>query len=399
MVHLIGVHHGMESDNILTGRTESQVFPSDGLKAYLSQFPRGTRVGLETFSDYDWKEVKADLREQCQGKRDILLDETSGRHYTVEYSEIHKRYWEILAQACGGLGLEPVPFENNEVAFRWNKATLNAAVLDALIHRRVLFKKDGENDEAYHRKLCKCNNARYRAELNIREIHEIERDNKMLENITNAGVQVVITGQGHSNFWWRNREDIAKRFGVPFESYCTDLITPTPWGVYRMIFTNNADCDSGFVFQKEALLRSLRVVETGRVVEDKDPSYVGVWDWVEPMKSYFEVFPGSENSGVIQDCLGTANFGGVIDGNGADFVKRYGCYSLPGVLTGDIHFCAFRDGDEFYGRFHAEKFGSIFCMKKGSKANPTEMAVRLAEKFRTQKERFKQFNFGGAWRD
>ncbi|MBU0760700.1 MAG: hypothetical protein KJ600_00815 [Nanoarchaeota archaeon] len=392
MVHLVGVHHGMHVQSLGFRTSNHPTTSSRGFQLTLLRLPKGTRVGIEALQPEDWEEVKEDLEEIAWDNYEALSGE-AGIDYRPSYSDEPNQYWEDLASMCQRISLKPVFLEDKATWLRYNRAVIRAQLLAARIHKRILFHPKGESESDYHRKLCRCNEAQHKAELRARKIHEIDRDNKLLEAMAREGVPIAAVGLGHSDFWFGDQEGTLERKGIKLDAYSTDLMTHEQEGHPEMTFTQNATCNPELTFEREGLERALRLMDTGRIVHGRTPDYVGVWDWVFPSKGYFEVFVGETDgdnvSGQIHDCLGVASFSGRITPQEADFTKRYSALALPQAAIGDVRFTAKRVGDDFYGRFRLDGGCSFFYMTKSPQEKPLDLAVRLERAWETDREYLK----------
>jgi len=391
MAHLIGVHH--EGHNLMFGVIPMGNFPlepSADFLRHLATFPKGTRVGIESLSEPDFSEVKEDLSRLNWKHYNTL---SKGDRGLPAYSPHTEDYWNALADYCLSAGLDPVFLEDKSMWFRFNMALVRQARVDARIHEDILFVKPGESDRDYHRKLCRCNDVRLGAEIRARRIHEIERDAKLLEVIAKSGVDIAVVGDGHAAAWFDDGDTIGRKYGIKFEDYSTDTIGDPALGSFHMRFARNATPDQRVVIDNFSLERALRLMGTGRVISKPEPDYVGVWDWVEPHRGYFEVFVDKKENGVlsgtIQDCLGFSTFRGRIDCDGTDFVKKY-VRGGTGAYTQDVRYYSRGDGNEFYGYYWTSNGGSIFYMKKSKQETPLDCCMNLFDSFSTRKEDFER---------
>ncbi len=383
MVNLVGVHHA--GFNVFLGEfkmNDFAVYPSENLLRILLRSPKETKIGLESLSEKDWKEVKEDLKNQVGENYDSLkLDD--GINYIPSFSDVFDEYWNSLKVYLNKMDLDVVFLDNKELFLRYNELTIKKAKLEVEIKKK-LFQRKGESDFEYSKKLYGFNEERYNLEIKERKVHELERDTKLLEKIKSSRVNIAVVGQGHSDFWFGNREFIQEKYGIDIEKYSTDLMIPLfDGGEHRMTLTENADSDPKLLFEREGLERSIRLVEQGRVTEHGKPDYVGVWDIPEPSKGYFEVFidkiEEKNISGFIHDLLGVATFKGTLNDGSMNFVKRYGSLSSSNAMKQDVNYKAVRKDNNFYGLFYANGFARPFCMIKSVKEKPIDLSLKFAK--------------------
>ncbi|MFH1585484.1 MAG: hypothetical protein ABIB79_01820 [archaeon] len=396
MVELIGVCHGgsINLAGIIPLRSFS-VYPSQGLINYLSGFPNDiTKIGLETLSSSDWKDIEVDLKNLAYKRLNLLFNE-NGRNYLPSYDKIHEKYWRSLEFDCRNLGFEVEFLEDKETWFMLNRRFLKEALIKSAINEKILFRKEGESDIDYPIKLAKCNEVKHKAELFMRELHEIGRDKKLLENIARSGVDLAIVGQGHADFWFGDEEGVKEKYGIEITKYSTDLPQEVGFDKGEMKFTENANLDPSLLFNRESLEVSLRIIKEGRVVNSRIPDYVGVWDYVEPSEGYFEMFfdplfKGTD--GAIYDSLGVAIFNGKIERDKVEFIKKYGSLSLPTASKKPIMFRAIRDGEGYYGRYCIPGvYDHIFYMEKPNGKKPIDLTTKLYAKWKENRKMFDQF--------
>ncbi len=374
MVRLYGVHHAVNiSYGFLIPKSRKlPVTPSSEFLTDLDSLPRRSRIGLECFDDQDWQDIKKHLE-----LRGVEADFWGFPHY----DDNDRLYWGSIVEFLRKNGHEPVFLEDKETWKRYNEATIELGKCK----EEELFHEDGESDYHYHGKLCRYNERYHKAEIYWRKIHEIDRDIKLLEAIKSNGVKAVIVGRGHGDYWIANSNLIEDKFSITFEDYSTDTIRK---GVLnkdstsaQTVFTRNAVPDPKLVFERESLERTLRLIEQGRIILDRVPDYIGIWDVYFPSKGYFEMFverDGDERiSGKIEDSLGTATFEGVITPTDFNFVKQY-IVSEETAVQEPVEYRAKRKGNHLYGHFFINEYlGDAFYMTpSSSQTNPVNMSLR-----------------------
>lgn len=380
MTHLVGVAHSFESKGILEPfmQPTNPLFPSQDFLDWLKKFPKGTKVGIEQLGKEDFEKRKRNFSEL--GK---VISNRYGSKYAPHYPCEHGRYWTSLEIDCKRHDLEVVYLEDLETWMKYNKAMIDYWSLYAEIQEDLTPLDETDNLRRL-RRFLKFNEKLHKLSIKARKIHEIDRDEKLLEATVSSGLEISIVGHSHSDFWFGNKEDLGKKYGIVFDSYSTDLAHFYGF-VPEMIFTENAGTSPDMVFEREILERSLRLISSGRIVESGTPDYVGTWDYETPSKGYFEVFihnrDGDKVSGLIQDCLGVADFSGEITKERLDFVKTYGDLSCKKAAKNAVRFQAVKEGNEFYGRFHVgDRWGLVFCMVQSPKVTPFNLGVKLNKK-------------------
>lgn len=323
MVHLYGMVHGGCVTSIL-GSRDFEVFPTQELMFdLLNKFQIGTRIGIEDLSKQDWADVAWHLSNLPFSPPEPRFkdDEPQARPY---YKLSDHDYWGTLEELCSGLGFEVVFLEDKATWFKYNRSIVKRAE-NAAVRKNLLVQEEGESKDHYDRKRISFNLEKYKEDILIRKIHEIERDDKVLEKIKSSGVEAALVGIGHSDYWIANSQKVRSCVGLEFESYSTEVPTKDGKSFTKQTFVNNAKPDLKTVFNRNSLERSIRLLETGGF-SDRKPDLVGTWDISNPSQGYFEMFVnrnGKNVSGVIVDCLGDSDFEGEIRNGEVRFVKRY----------------------------------------------------------------------------
>ncbi len=395
MVHLIGVHHGGNFNDLFSSR-EVPLIPSPGFCSFLGNFEPGTRIGVEVLSPGDWNFVKEDLAIKCidylstlprlgnspeefeSSEEEMLYYESMHDPFMMmpQYSEVTDEYWGRVLGALDNLMLVPVFLEDRDTWVRYNDAMLNAAA--ARIKReREMFSREGEPEGNYDAKHAWYYQNERDLEALAIKIHEIDRDDKLLEAIKRESVIAAIVGQAHSDYWWRNKNSVPLINSIGFSGYSTDL-----WADQRDCFLNfsiNGQLEKTLAFERERVFRRLRIAKKGRVT-DENPDYVGSWDTLHASIGFFEMFISHRNgenvSGIIKDGLGDASFVGREEGNVFTFVKKYGTYSARGAARKPIQYKAVRFNGDYAGFFWMDGFGQQFYMNKPNGRMPLDLSLR-----------------------
>ena len=116
-----------------------------------------------------------------------------------------------------------------------------------------------------------------------------------------------------------------------------------------MIFTENAGTIQEIIAEINNLERLLLLQETGRLVQDKKPDYVGTFNLNHPSKGYFELFFDSKTTGTVVDYLGISKVEGIFTDEKIEFTKKY-TNAIPNAMKGRIEYKAKKEKECFlYG--------------------------------------------------
>lgn len=205
-----------------------------------------------------------------------------------------------------------------------------------------------------------------------------------MEAIKSGALRAAIVGRGHSDYWATNQGRIKNELGITFEDYSIDTARR---GVVNQhstsaesVFTRKAAPHPKVVFERESLERAIRLIGQGRIILDRTPDYVGIWDIHFPSKGYFEMFVEDQSngrvSGKIEDCLGTARFEGIITPTDLNFVKQY-VVSEETTIQEPIEYKAKKEGQEYHGHYYVKGFVSdAFFMTQSPKMDPVSLSLR-----------------------
>ena len=372
MVDLIGIVHGVHAETFM-GSKEIRVNPSKELLNMLRDIPK-RRVGVERLLPEEENEVRQEY---------YSIGEELGLNLGL--NSFHE-YWTGIIECCHEAGHEVVHIEDKEMWRKYLKSSVEAIKI-----KEENFFHEGESDLEYHRRLCTRNVRLRDSIINLRYIHEIERDELMLQTIRDLDIAIV--GRGHSDFWIAEREKLEKQFGIQLGNYSTEEPDAKDVTQYTReldaIFYSKGVSNTRIVYDREGLQRSANLMLTGNIVQDRTPSYVGVWDVSDPSEGYFEMFVENEENGNIQgtieDCLGSGVFTGSVDGNSFNFEKQYTNHGTQAIQV-PINYKGKVHGDEIIGYHYNEGFGRAFYMVKTDKANPIDMGVRWMELKESEKE-------------
>lgn len=359
MTYFFGVTHG-GFKHFFGLREEITIYPTNEMIRRINEFPSKSRVGVEWFSPEDFGEICDNLSGLC---------EESGLEYVGFGSD--GTYWDSLLSRLKS-DLKIVFLEEKDIWLKINKAVVEKA----LNRSHEPEPKKDESVLAYRRRIISQDYDNHVAQINYERMHKIERNDKFLEVVGGEGLQIVVSGIGHTDYWWAHKEVISGKLGIVFEGYSTErLLDKGGCG-----FVEGAVPDPERVFSRIGLERSIRLVEDGRIMKDGEPQFVGTWSVIEPAKGYFEVYVGNNKgnklSGRIEDCFGSATFEGEISQDELKFTKRYDWTKCVGdTYKTPILYKAKRFGDEFSGFWFHQFGGNAFYMIKKPKEHPIDLVL------------------------
>lgn len=316
-----GVTHSFSLDVMGVYSQKGVVYPSNELLADLASLPQGSVIGIETF---DPKEVKR-LTRKVNGQKFYLSKEDDF-------------YWDLIKRHCQAGGLQVVYLDDF--------STFREHVAKQQEHQRLYLEyitecayTDSTSDqiEAKERELA---SAVYRAAIEARYIHEVKREEKIVERMARFRPRRAIIGRGHGDYLVLN-SSLLENNGLSFGDYQREwwvekegqVWNDFVYGHHELAPTRQAVLvevtpDLEALVERELLIRAHRLVTEGRLLADQTPDYVGTWDLQNPLQGFFEVYvngqaEGEPFSGIIEDCLGTADFEGEIDADWVQFLKSY----------------------------------------------------------------------------
>jgi len=365
MVKLFGVVHGGHEENLLGGRRDFDMAPTSGLEDALRQFPTGSRIGIENLSPEDWQEAKDQLSS--------LNDDFGTEVYYISL----QGYWDSIARICRSCGYEVVWLED---LTKW-KLYNHGIVRLAKLHKEDLIFEETDNEQSYFKKRITLNENKLNAQTFAESIHLIERDEKILENISRSDLAAVVAGVGHTDHWMLNQDKIKQHYGISFEEYATDDLVEDSSQFRGLLFNNPATPRKERSREFVNLRRAARLFKEKKLT-DAVPDWVGTWDpYAFPSKGYFELFieekKGDQVKGRIEDLLGSARFEGIITPRVVDFEKIYDDSSREAIRTT----IQYRSQDYGHDRtmhqgIYRSKTGSgFFFLEKPANRTPLQMAL------------------------
>ncbi|MBU2639449.1 MAG: hypothetical protein KKG75_01940 [Nanoarchaeota archaeon] len=360
MVALYGVVHGIEWNPLI--EYPPSICPSLSLRGSLANFPKGTRIGLEGFCPEDLRKLDRYMGDvgNKHGLRFMGYDPRSGEDY-----------WGALEEFCREKGFDIVYLGDRQREVDY----IRAAVLYEKTRDSELVQEKGESDEKYNRKRIERNERIYRAKVLMKKTHELGRDQGMLDNLRKSRVKVAVVGLSHGDLWSARREELC----LDIDSYSRQTLIG---GYGATEFEEDAKPDPNLVYERESLLREIRFLRTGRIVNERTPDFVGTWDRHTPSEGYFEMFiselDGKTLSGIIEDYNGKAFFSGEFREGILRFTKYYDpIESGPNANTNFLEYGVRRFDDGWCGYFVARRSWSNDCvfMTRDVSMQPLNMAL------------------------
>jgi hypothetical protein len=304
------------------------VYPSPELLKDLSALPKDSVIGIE---DFNPNQVKR------------LTMKINGRSFKMSKSS--QVYWDVIKSVCSARGLN-IAYLDDFATFRDYTAKLFEQIDSNTAISALTEPEDQANEEMmkeYYRKWRDLREAGYKANTEGQFIHEVLREEKILNNIYKYRPRLVVIGRSHGDIFVSDRKILAEK-GLVISDYSREAIESSfealdwlypsyhkgPEIRYAHLEKNNQP-DPKDIIGRELLLRRHRAVTQGRIIDGLRPDYIGTWDLGCRPQGLFEMYvngqaEGTPFSGTIEDSLGTADFEGEIDGNWIQFLKAY----IPG---------------------------------------------------------------------
>ncbi len=389
MVYLYGVTHGGRWTDFFTGHAEEMdISPTRELIADLSKFPRGTKVGFEFMSKQDWGDVQSHLLALPFHPPDPRFEDLEFASRPC-YRVGKDNYWAKLEMVCSSLGFDVVFLDDKSLWLEYNKAIIKATKNEA--RRSNLFVREkGETNKHYNLKRISFNEEKYREEISARKIHEIDRDNQLLDAIRTLSIDVAFVGYGHSEYWMVHRQDIKSNFRLDFEGYSAEIpkVDAQLWEG-STFFVKDAQPNLRVAFIRTGLERSIRLLGTGRL-SDRKPDFIGTWDISNPSRGYFEMFVtrnGKAIHGEIVDCLGDGDFEGEVKNREMRFVKKYRQDRCSeGASLKEIAYKGIVRNGQIIGYFVIRGYGELFYATQ----QPADDLVDLGMSWNLSAKRYKK---------
>ena len=302
---MYGVVHGFRPDIMGLFSQDHFLLPSAELEIDLLSLPKGSTIGIE---DFDPKEVRKETYK------------INGEPFLI--SKHSKAYWKRIKGVCGYCGLNIVYLDSFRI---FKRAVAKVAEMGC---------GDGFEafSESFDRVLASGDLTAegYRAGIEAQYIFEVEREEEIIERLSELHPLRAIIGRGHGDVMVHMGKLLEGK-GIRIGNYRREGYEV----MYDLLSARNfthllpeSTPERQIILERELLLRKYRAVREGRILANKTPDYIGTWDVKCPMRGLFEIFMNKraeveQFSGIIEDSLGTAHFEGEIDGQYASFLKTY----------------------------------------------------------------------------
>lgn len=297
---LYGVNHGAVTrfgDAVLF---DNLVAPSKDLMRDLLTLAPGTKIGIET-------SLELGHPVEIQGK-------------VIDYLKSNKFYWNKIQGLCQRRGLEIVYLEDFETYKRYLEKVMELEPLNTALVTELT---TGGVPERVMQQI-------YRVQTEADYLFVFEREEKIFDRIRETQPDIVILGRGHTDPLLVDPEAFSRR-GISVGEQKTEEVFFPPWhwdvpekGFERAYIAWQPEPDEKLLLERTLIKRRYRAITEGRVMEGKTPDFIGTWDTQVPARGLFELYLESNGvKGVIEDCLGTATFVGVISSRSTTFIKEY----------------------------------------------------------------------------
>jgi hypothetical protein len=346
-----GVTHGAYLEDAFGhNRGELLVSPSDGLYEELGNLPKESVVGIE-FHPRLKEEFNVDF---------ITLHPSNSAVY----------YWDQIEKFCSEKGLKVVHLEDIET---YQKYVNEVATIEDLsqkqdsLENQYLSERDylpkakrAKKDKEFNEEHTGVIRDIYRHEIIRDYIHQVEREEKLFENISKINPTVVILGYEHTKTLIRKRDSLCDDLGIQIRGYKFE----SPEKVNRFDKVTKSELtdyqgESVVSLDTESLKRKYLAITTGEIIPGGKPNYVGSWDIVMPEQGLFEIYINSQDqdnfSGIVEDVLGRAKISGTITDESIVFTKQYlKDESLTGVIQEEITYEGKREGNYYVGNYSSK---------------------------------------------
>ncbi len=345
------------------------IYPSFELISELAALSEKSRVGLEVIPELVVDNII---------KKGIEVD---GIEY--DFSGESMVYWQRLVDACILNNLDPVFLDSAEHMKQNTRKRIEASELEekanSLVEENIV---DGELPSEIEEQVLQLVRESYRLEQEAWYVHSIQREEAMLEKIAKTKPEVVVLGEGHTDFFIKFPET-GERNGVRFEEYAKEDFTkgldPYTLLAYSsgelehipLGLIQNAIPDESVLAQRDQIIRKHNAASEGRIIMNGRPTFVGTWDSQIPAKGLFEMYvekdteeePGVRSiSGTMEDVIGTAFFDGAITHDAISFTKEYERASVDaGAFPRPMYYVAKLEDGVYSGKINT---GHVFEMSE-----------------------------------
>lgn len=246
------------------------------------------------------------------------------------------------------------------------------------LERQLKHMKDPDEQEALELQMDPIG-----IELNY--MNMLGREQPILEHILRYKPDLVFLGDAHAVRFYNRREELARK-GIEIEGYWReefvkqiteeDLMFAASASSEHMPMEIYLEGCAEVELEKVEeprlpedtrsiqLERLYKTIKEGRVT-DGNPNFIGTWNPKLPHRGLFEVFvdevrPSGVSTyvkGTIEDCLGSAQFGGYMQGESIIFVKEY-THAVDEAMKVPIQYEAERIGDGEYEGYYLSDDGN-----------------------------------------
>lgn len=316
-------------------------------------------MGIEVFAEI------------CDGYKIVRNNTYVGRRKVFLGGDSYMSYWQDILDNLEYSGLKPIFLDDLEVwkesATKGFEAQKKGKKVKKILQdvRDGIILMTGELNE----KIEKLRQEIYRSYVEQQSLHEIKREEKILENIAKYRPNVVIVGAGHSESFIQDRELIEKELGITFDEYAREIshsdFIPLDEADFELYsnrvaeLVKNPPPDENILAASMSLSRKEFALKLGRILPMQKPDFIGTWDLKIPAMGLFEIYIKNRSDnrleGLIEDCLGSAQFIGEESDGKLRFVKVYdemaiklGGEEKPIIYEGEL-----KDG-KYHGTFGTE---------------------------------------------
>ncbi|MFH1106064.1 MAG: hypothetical protein V1731_02535, partial [Candidatus Aenigmatarchaeota archaeon] len=270
-------------------------------------------------------------------------------------------YWSKILEACGK--------KNLRVSFLDNLGLIEQAIskrIKSIREYRESLALEFSEEPGAKEKVMELRRASYADDVEGRYVHDIMRENHILNMMKKSKPALAVVGRGHGDFFFMDRAQLEKR-GIVINTYrrentfhtlpLEESMIDAPAFAYVDRDETNRDEGEKLMSQRDSLQRMYNASKKGRVMAWK-PDFIGTWDTKIPARGLFEVYINHRRKdgsvdGVIEDCIGGARFEGAIRNGDVSFRKSYlDSARWTGGAAGVIRYEGAREADGVYrGKF------------------------------------------------
>jgi hypothetical protein len=332
---LYGVEHGAQ---VLVGDVaidEVVIRPSRQLKEEIASLPEGVSVGLE-FHPAFFKSISY----QC---------------HNIRISQGANIYFSELIDVCKKSKKKVIPLEDIRTYKKYVRRMFKADQIERELYKEYQNENPTESDKE---KWVDLRNKLYKASVERDYTFIVEREDKIIENISKFQPVAVVLGRAHADYVIQNLQLLSEK-GIKVDHYFAEQGPRYPWHwdvPERMertaIFDFDPKVSSEVLKYRQSVIRKFKAIKEEKIT-DGIPDYYGTWDIRVLPRGLFEIYFEGKGFGRIEDCFGTAKFEGFIDDeSGAIFFKEYNQEEVSfGGASGKIWYSGSFEGNVCSGFF------------------------------------------------